>query len=87
MNRENPALVTRQQVIDEIADDRVGFVAELCHNPAGEHSCAAVPFEIDRPMRGFAVDFSPAMRPTRTLMFGRNQIKTPQLRIVHDLIA
>ena len=43
MNRENPALVTRQQVIDEIADDRIGFIAELCHNPADERAAARVP--------------------------------------------
>src|SRR5437762_7473450 len=72
MNGENATLMTRQEVIDEIADDRVGFVAELCHNPAGEHSCAAVPFEIDRPMRGFAVDFSPSVRAAWTQMFSGN---------------
>jgi hypothetical protein len=86
VNCQDAALVTRQQVIDEIPDDGVGLVAKLCHNPAGKHACAAVPFEIDRPMRGFAVDFSPSVRATRTLMLSGNQIKAPKLRIVHDFV-
>jgi len=72
MNGENATLMTGEQIIDEITNDRVGFVAELCYHPAGEHSRAAVPFEIDRPMRRFAVDFSPSVRATRTLMFSGN---------------
>lgn len=79
--------MTGQQVIDEITDDRVGFVSEPCHYPTREHSCPAVPFEIDRAMRGFAVDFSPSVGATRTLMLSGNQIKTPKLRIVHDFVA
>jgi len=86
MNGENASLMTRKQVIDEVTDDRVGFVAEFCDNPTDERAAACVPFQIDRPMRGFAVDFSPSMRATRTLMFSGNQIKTPKLRIVHDLV-
>jgi hypothetical protein len=87
VNRKDATLMTRKEVINEITDDGVGLVAELCHHPAGQHPCAAVPFQVDRPVRGFAVDFSPSMRATRTLMFSGNQIKTPKLRIVHDFVA
>jgi hypothetical protein len=34
VDSENTALMTGKKVIDEIADDRVRFIAELCHNPA-----------------------------------------------------
>lgn len=86
MDCKYPALMTREEVINKITYDRIWFVAELCHHTARENSCAGVPFEIDRTVRGFAVDFSPAVRATRTLMFSGNQIKTPQLRIVHDFV-
>lgn len=87
MNGQDAALVTSEQVIDEITDDRVGFVPELCYDPTGEHARAAVPFEIDRPMRGLAVDFGPSMRTTRSLVFSGNQIKTTKLGIIHNFIA
>src|SRR5881396_2114947 len=63
------------------------FVAELCHDAAGEHAGATVPLEIDRTMGSLAVNFRPAMRTTGTLVFGGNQIKAPELRIGHDLFA
>jgi hypothetical protein len=85
VNGENPALMPRQQVINEIADDRIGFVAELCHNAADECATARVPLQINRAVRGLAMDFGPAVRPTGPLMFSRNQIKPPELRIGHDL--
>ena len=46
---------------------------------------APVPFQIDRAVRGFAMDFCPAMRTPRPLVFSGNQIKSPELRIGHDL--
>ena len=79
--------MTGKQVIDEIADDRVRFIAELRHHAAGEYTGASVPFQIDRAMCGFAVNFCPAVRTTRTLVFGREQIKAPELRIGHDFLA
>jgi hypothetical protein len=87
MNGQDAALMTGKQVINKITDDRVGFVSELCHDPTGEHPRAAMPFEIDRPMRGLAVDFCPSVRATRSLVFSGNQIKTPKLRVVHDFVA
>jgi len=86
MNRQNAALVSREQIINEVADDRIWFVAELRDDPADQGIAASMPFEIDRTVRGFAVDFSPAVRATRTLMFSGNQIKTPKLRVVHDFV-
>ena len=65
-------------------DDRVRLIAELCHNPADQRATARVPFQIDRAMRGLAMDFGPAMRATGPLMFSGNQIKPPELRIGHD---
>jgi hypothetical protein len=85
MNGHDAALVTGKQVIDKITDDRVGFVSEFCYHPAGEHPGAAVPFEIDRAMRGFAVDFGPPVGAPGTLMFSGNQSKPLELRIGHDL--
>jgi len=84
MDCKYAGLVTRQKVIDEIADDRVRFIAELCHNPADERAAARVPLQIDRAMRGVTMDFGPTVRPTRPLMFSGNQIKPPELRIRHD---
>ena len=84
MNSENAALMTREQVIDEVTNNRMRFVPELRHDTAGEHTGAAVPFEIDCAMRRFAVNLGPAMRTAWALVFGGNQIKALELRIVHD---
>ena len=88
MNRENPALVTRQQVIDEIADDRVGFVAELCHYPADQSATARVPFQINRAVNiSSAMYFRPAMRAARLFVpdFDETEFFL-QLRITHDFV-
>ena len=77
VDRENAALMTREQVIDEIANDRMRFVPQLRHNTASENSGSSVPFEINRAMCSSAVDFRPTMWATRTLVFGGNQIKLP----------
>jgi hypothetical protein len=44
-----------------------------------------VPFEIDRTVRRFAMDFGPAVRATWPLVFRGNQIKSSELRISHYL--
>jgi len=78
-----------QQIIDEVADDRVRFVAELGHNPANECAAARVPLQIDRAMRIVgAVDLGPAMRTSG--LFGPDFDEAEfliQLRIAHDLVA
>ena len=88
MDRENSALMTRQQVIDEIADDRIGFVAKLCHNPADQRAAARVPLQINRAVKvSSAVYFRPAMRAAR--LFVRDFDETEfflQLRIAHDFV-
>ena len=76
--------MTREQVINEVANDRVGLVAEFGNDAANQRSTSAVPFEIDRAMCGFAVNLGPAMRAAGALVFGGNQIKAAKLRIVHD---
>jgi hypothetical protein len=89
VNGENAALMTREQVIDKIADDLVWFVAELCHNAADERSAARMPFQIDRARNvPRAVDLRPTVRTSG--LFGPNfdETKFPlQLRITHDLGA
>ena len=78
-----------QQIIDEVADDRVRFVAELGHNPANECTAARVPLQIDRAMRIVgAVDLGPTMRTSG--LFGPDFDEAKfliQLRIAHDLVA
>jgi len=77
--------VTRQEVVDKIADNRVGFIAQLRHNPANQRAAPRVPFQVDRAVCSFAVDLGPTVRAARPLMFSGNQIKSPKLRIGHDL--
>ncbi len=88
MDRENSALMTRQQVIDEIADDRIGFVAKLCHYPADECAAARMPFQINRSVNiSSAVYFCPAMRAARLFVpdFDETEFFL-QLRIGHDFV-
>jgi len=88
MDRENSALMTRQQVIDEIADDRIGFVAKLCHNPADQRAAARVPLQINRAVKvSSAVYFRPAMRAARLFVPDFNETEFfLQLRIAHDFV-
>jgi hypothetical protein len=76
--------MTGQQIIDKITDDRVGLVSQFRYDPANQSAAAAVPFQIDRAVRSLAMDFGPTMRTTRPLVFSRNQVKSPELRIGHD---
>ena len=88
MNGENATLVTRKQVIDEIADDRIGFIAKLCHNPADERAAARVPLKINRAVKiSSAVYLRPAVRTTRLFVpdFDETEFSL-QLRIAHDFV-
>ena len=88
MDRENPALMTREQVIDKITDDRVGFVAKLCHSPADQRGAARVPLQINRAVNiSSAVYLRPAMRAARLFVpdFDETEFFL-QLRIVHDFV-
>ena len=88
MDRENSALMTRQQVIDEIADDRIGFVAKLCHNSADQRAAARVPLQINRAVKvSSAMYFRPAMRAARLFVpdFDETEFFL-QLRIAHDFV-
>ena len=77
--------MTRQQIIDKVANDGVRLVSEFRDDTANQSVAAPVPFQIDRAVRGFAMDFGPAVWTPRALMFSGNQIKPPKLRIGHDL--
>ena len=81
--------MTREEVIDEIADDRVRFVSELGHHAANESVAPAVPFQIDRPVKiARAMNFRPTMRPPRLFRPGFDEAKLFfQLRIARDLTA
>ena len=88
MNGENATLMARKEVIDEIADDRIGFVAELCDNPADERAAARVPLQINRAVKiSSAMYFRPAMRAARLFVpdFDETEFFL-QLRIAHDFV-
>ena len=89
MNRENAALVAGQEVVDEIANDRIGLVAQLGYDPANQGAAAAVPFQVDRAVKiPGAVNFRPTMRPSRLFRPNFFEFEFPlQLRIPHDLAA
>ena|SRR5438270_13986524 len=66
VNGEDAALVTREQVINEIADNGIRFVAELGHDAADQRVAAAMPFQIDRAMEiARAMNLRPAVRTSR----------------------
>lgn len=80
--------MTCQQVIDEITDDRVGFIAELCHNPANERATPRMPFQINCSVKiSSAVYLRPAMRTARLFVpdFDETEFFL-QLRIAHDFV-
>ncbi len=68
MNREDAALVAREQIIDKIANDRIWLVPEFGHDPTNQRAAAAVPFQIDRPVNvPRAVNLGPTMRASGLL--------------------
>lgn len=81
--------MTRKQVIDEITDDRVGFVAELRHNAADERAAARMPFQIDRTVKiSSAVYFRPTVWAVQLLMPDFDEAKfLLQLWIAHNLVS
>src|SRR5205823_3835230 len=76
-----------QEIINEISDDGVWFVAELRYHSANQGSAAAVPFQVDGAVQiARAVNFGPAMRASG--LFGPDFDESKlrfQLRITHDL--
>ena len=81
--------MTREQVIDEIANDRVRFVPELGHDAANQRVAAAVPFQVDRTVKiARAMDFRPAVWTARLFRPGFDKTEFfLQLRISRDLAA
>lgn len=81
--------MTGKKVIDEIANNRVWLVAELCHNPADERATARMPFQVNRTVKiPGAVYFRPAMRTSGLFRPDFNEAKFLfQERISHDLVA
>src|SRR5581483_6256232 len=87
VNGENAALMSREQIIDEVADDRIRFVAEFGDDATDECATPRVPFEIDRAVNvAGAVDLRPTVRASR--LFRPNFFEAEfflELRIAHDL--
>ena len=81
--------MAREQVIDEVANDRVGLVAKFGNDAANQRSTSAVPFEIDRAMKiAGAMDFRPTVRAARLFRPSFDEAKFfLQLRISRDLAA
>ena len=76
-----------QQIIDEIADDRVGFIAEFGDYATDQRAAATMPFQVDRAVEiACAVNFRPAVWPARLLRPNFDEVEfLLQLRIAHDL--
>ena len=89
MDGEYAGLMTREEVIDEIADDRVRLMPELGHHATNQSVAPAVPFQIDRTVKiSRAMDFRPTMRAPRLFRPGFDKAKfLLQLRISRDLAA
>jgi hypothetical protein len=89
VNSKDAALVTREQIIYEIADDGVRFVPELGHHAADESVAPAVPFQVDRPVKiARAMNFRPTMRAPWLFRPGLDKAKFfLQLWISRDLAA
>ncbi len=81
--------MSREQVIDKIADDRIRFVSGFRHDSADEDARTTVPLEIDDAMRfARAVNFGPAVGTTWPLVLGRHELKFLfEQRIAHDFVA
>src|SRR5437667_4204681 len=73
------------QIIDKVAIDLVRLVSQFCYDPTNQSPAASVPFQIDRAVRAFAMDFRPSVRTAWALVFSGNQIEAPELRIRYDL--
>ena len=88
VNRKNTALVSRQEIIDKIANNRVRLIAKLCHYAANQCSATRVPLEVDRSMNvASTVYFGPAMRTARLLMPDLDKTEFfLQVRIAHDFV-
>jgi len=86
---QDAALVTGEQIIDKIADDRVRFVAELGHHAADKSAAATVPFQVDRAVKiARAVYLRPAVRAAGLFRPDFDEAKFLfQLRIAHDFAA
>jgi hypothetical protein len=89
VNCQDATLVTGKEVIDEIADDRIGLVTKLCHDPADERATARMPFQINRTVKiSSAMDFRPAMGATWLLVPDFDEAKfLLKLWIAHDFVS
>src|SRR2546421_1081364 len=86
---KDAALMRCEQVINEIADDRIRFVSELRHDAADQRVAPAMPFQIDRAMEIVrAMDLRPAVRAPRLFRPGFDEAEFLfQLWIASDLAA
>jgi hypothetical protein len=89
VNGQDPGLMAGEQVIDEIADDRVWLMAELCHHAANQSAAPPMPFQINCAVNiSRAMNFRPTMRAAGLLRPDFNEAEfLLQLRIAHDLAS
>ena len=81
--------MSREQVIYEVANDRVWFVSQFRDDAADERAAASMPFQIDGAVKvARAVDLRPTMRPAGLFRPDFDKPEFPiQLWIAHDLVA
>jgi len=79
----------RQQIINEVADDRIWFVAKFGYDATDQRVASAVPFEIDRAVSiAGAVNLRPSVRPAGLFRPNLDELKfSIQLRVAHNLAA
>ena len=80
--------MSRQQIIDKIANNRIRLITELCHDAANQCPAARVPLQVDRSMNiASTVYFRPAMRTAGLFMpdFDKTEFFF-QLLIAHDFV-
>jgi hypothetical protein len=73
MNGDDSPLIPRKQVIHKRSGNGMRFTAELCHHPANQDPGCAMPLQINGAVCTFrAVNFSPTVWSTESLVLGRN---------------
>jgi hypothetical protein len=73
MNGDDSPLIPRKQVIHKRSGNGMRFAAKLCHHPANQDPGCAMPLQINGAVCTFrAVNFSPTVWSTESLVLGRN---------------
>ena len=86
MDRQDSGLVTGEQVIDKVANNRVRFISEFSDDATNQGAAAAMPFQIDCAVKiAAAMNLCPTMWPSRLLRPDLDELEFLfQLRIAHN---